>query len=139
MLPTGSAWKQADSSREPGASTPVSRTQRLQRLEKNTSKGPETPEERLRRLARRVDTWTESRSDKSIWQSWMSIAPKTRITLGLGAIAFSLGGLYIADYLEKQYPARNNRGVIHDASQPHMQGQGDSPRFFSISVVDHKP
>ena len=71
MLPTGSAWKQADSSREPGASTPVSRTQRLQRLEKNTSKGPETPEERLRRLARRVDTWTESRSDKSIWQSWM--------------------------------------------------------------------
>ncbi|KAI3627313.1 hypothetical protein CBS14141_001314 [Malassezia furfur] len=124
MLPTGSAWKQADSSREPGASTPVSRTQRLQRLEKNTSKGPETPEERLRRLARRVDTWTESRSDKSIWQSWMS---------------FSLGGLYIADYLEKQYPARNNRGVIHDASQPHMQGQGDSPRFFSISVVDHKP
>ncbi|WFC97923.1 hypothetical protein MYAM1_000643 [Malassezia yamatoensis] len=111
---------------------PVSRTERLNRLEN-------VPEERLRRLAKNVDTWTESRSDKSIWQSWLAIAPKTRIMLGLGALAFSFGGLYLADYLEKQYPVHNNRTTLHNTSKPQLQdGDENSPRLFSISVVDHK-
>lgn len=71
MLRTGTLLKQAGQSRGRDVSTPVSRSQRMTRLEKAPDQEHEAPEERLRRFARRVDTWSESRSDKSIWQSWV--------------------------------------------------------------------
>lgn len=52
------------------ASTPVPRAQRMSRIEQAPAT-PQQPEEKLRRIARNVDAWTEKRSDKSLWESWM--------------------------------------------------------------------
>lgn len=48
------------------AHKPVPRAQRLQRLESESSK-----HERLRRVAKNVDSWGESRTNKTLWESWM--------------------------------------------------------------------
>ena len=48
----------------------------------------------------------------------------------------------VSDYLEKEYPARNNRAVPSSApDEPRLEGArgeegGAKPRLFSISVVD---
>ena len=56
--------------------------------------------------------------------------------------AFSFAGIMVSDYLEKEYPARNNRAVPSSApDEPRLEGaRGEEaeakPRLFSISVVD---
>ncbi|PKI83262.1 hypothetical protein MVES_003030 [Malassezia vespertilionis] len=116
---------------------PVSRAQRMQRIEQDDAL-QEHPHERLRRLSKRIDTWGEERNGKSIWQSWLAISPRTRIVLGLGAV----GGLYLADWLEKKYPSGNNKRSTQEPSLrpqiPHEDSASRTPKFFSISVVDHK-
>lgn len=55
--------------------------------------------------------------------------------------AFSLGGLYVADYLEKAYPEHNNRTSAPEdrGIEPHLaQPTEGGPRLFSISVVDRE-
>ncbi|KAM3583916.1 hypothetical protein VKS41_003881 [Umbelopsis sp. WA50703] len=41
---------------------------------------------------------------KSLWGSYKSIPPKTRIYLGLGGMAFAALGIFISDKFEEQYP-----------------------------------
>lgn len=117
----------------------------MQRL--TDAEHPDETRERLKNIARRVDTWSEKRSNKTIYESWMgmynclikAIAPRTRIVIGLVALGFSFAGLYVADWLEDTYPERNHRSG-GAPSQPQLQGPTTSdeskPRFFSISVVD---
>lgn len=57
---------------------PVSREQRMQRLAQRgadagmgSPAAPEHPNERLKRAGRAIDEWSASRSEKSLWQSWM--------------------------------------------------------------------
>lgn len=78
----------------------------------------------------------------------MQRSPPARVLLWasapwVGAVtnaAFSLGGIYVADWLEKQYPERNRRaGVVESSVSPELHGgENRTPRLFSISVVDHK-
>lgn len=136
--------RQASRTGEERAAQPVSRTQRMQRLAETHT---DEPRERLKDFARRVDTWSEKRTNKSFYESWMgaysdltgALSPRTRIVMGLVALGFSLSGLYVADWLEDKYPERNHRSSTAP-SEPRLRGgdHGDEkkPRFFSISVVD---
>ncbi|KAI8883575.1 hypothetical protein K501DRAFT_249394 [Backusella circina FSU 941] len=42
---------------------------------------------------------------KSLFGSYMALAPKTRIILGLGGMAFATAGMFLADVIEEQKPA----------------------------------
>ncbi|KAI8976099.1 hypothetical protein BDB01DRAFT_853394 [Pilobolus umbonatus] len=42
---------------------------------------------------------------KSLWGSYKSLPPKTRVMLGLGGMAFATVGMGIADWIEEQKPA----------------------------------
>lgn len=57
----------------PSASTPVAHTERMQRLQARTQdRRPEleTPKERLKRMTQSLDAWSETRTRKTLWQSW---------------------------------------------------------------------
>ncbi|WFD35539.1 hypothetical protein MCUN1_002395 [Malassezia cuniculi] len=111
------------------SSRPVSREQRMQRLAQGAgasgAAAPGDPHAKLKRAGRAIDEWSASRSEKTLWQSWTSISPRTRIAFGLCAAAFSVAGLYVSDWLEQEYPAGTPRK--------------DGPKLFSISVVDRAP
>ncbi|AXA51365.1 uncharacterized protein MRET_3172 [Malassezia restricta] len=110
----------------PDASRPVPRRSPSQRADKP---------EQLKEFAHRLDSWSESRSNKSIFESWMALSPRVRIAMGLAAIGFSVTGLYVADWLEKAYPNETARDV---APRPTMTHEAPQPRLFSISIVDRE-
>ncbi|WFD29555.1 hypothetical protein MSPP1_000564 [Malassezia sp. CBS 17886] len=133
--PTGPKPPPTDKPDAAPASRPVPRSQRVQRME---TAAQDEKLEKLRRASDRVNRWSETRNKKTVWESWLAIPPRTRRALGLGAIAFSLGGIYVADWLEKTYP---DRAQPRDSA--HVEPQlGDetarAPQLFSISVVDRK-
>lgn len=55
------------------ASQPVSREARMRRLADAGSSGDPAadPRERLKRANHALDEWSATRSNKSLWQSWM--------------------------------------------------------------------
>jgi len=64
----GVLW-QASRAGQERTTQPVPRKQRMQRLADTAH--TDEPRERLKDFARRVDTWSEKRSNKSFYESWM--------------------------------------------------------------------
>ncbi|KAI9323131.1 hypothetical protein BX666DRAFT_1883612 [Dichotomocladium elegans] len=62
---------------------------------------------------------------KSLWGSYKSLHPRTRIWIGVGGMAFATFGMLISDYLENQFPATEREKSQAAALSP-------------IIVVDHK-
>ncbi|KAI8384938.1 uncharacterized protein BYT42DRAFT_643673 [Radiomyces spectabilis] len=42
---------------------------------------------------------------KSLWGSYKSLSPRTRMYLGIGGMAFATAGMLLSDYLEEKRPA----------------------------------
>ncbi|CAO3609719.1 unnamed protein product [Mucor hiemalis] len=63
---------------------------------------------------------------KSLWGSYKSLSPKTRITLGLGGMIFATAGMFLADMIEEQKPASDLEKQELEMMSP-------------IVVVDHQP
>ncbi|KAG0174634.1 hypothetical protein DFQ30_003622 [Apophysomyces sp. BC1015] len=60
---------------------------------------------------------------KSLWGSYKSLAPRTRMYLGLGGMVFATVGLFISDSVEQ----------IRPASEPEKQALG---KLSPVVVVE---
>lgn len=56
---------------EEESSTPVSRTQRMQRLRTQGKGAPIDNTKKLKEFAKSLDQWSEARTNKSVLESWM--------------------------------------------------------------------
>ncbi|KAL7750096.1 hypothetical protein RI367_004611 [Sorochytrium milnesiophthora] len=48
---------------------------------------------------------------KSLWQSYLALTPRTRAALGLVGVGFSLAGMYASNQMERVSPAAMDRRV----------------------------
>ncbi|KAJ1922326.1 hypothetical protein H4219_000188 [Mycoemilia scoparia] len=59
-------------------------------------------------------------SNRSIWEIYKGLQPKTRIYIGLGFMGLSIAGMYISDRLEEIYPADENARAVQINKGPHF-------------------
>ncbi|KAI9304788.1 hypothetical protein BJ944DRAFT_249598 [Cunninghamella echinulata] len=63
---------------------------------------------------------------KSLWGSYISLSPRTRIWIGVGGMVFATAGMLISDYIEEKRPAT-------------LLEKEELEKISPITVVDHVP
>ncbi|ORY97918.1 hypothetical protein BCR43DRAFT_490553 [Syncephalastrum racemosum] len=65
-------------------------------------------------------------NNKSLWQAYRSINPRTRVWIGVGGMIIATVGMGLSDYLEKKYPATEREREQAELLSP-------------VTVVDRHP
>ncbi|KAK0520014.1 hypothetical protein OC834_004796 [Tilletia horrida] len=78
-------------------------------------------------------------TQKTLWQSWLSLTPKVRMTLGVSVAVFAVLGMAASDKLQAKFPAPESEDEKARKAQDAAEDAAGRPKRFGIRVVDKHP